>query len=52
MGFKGIYKGTELVALGALLVAIAIVVQLPLVRYIGVFIVALGAYRLTKLVKY
>ena len=49
---KGIYKGTELVALGGLLIATAIVVQLPLVRYVGVLIVVLGAYRLTKLNKY
>ena len=49
---KGIYKGTELVALGGLFVAVAIVTQLPLLRFAGVLIVAVGAYCITKLKKY
>lgn len=49
---KGIYRGTELVVVGGLVIATAMFVQLPFVRYVGVLIVAFGAYSLTKLKKY
>lgn len=47
---KGIYKGTELIALGGLICAFYIDVQ-P-VRLIGVLVVAVGSYRLAQLNKY
>lgn len=51
--FKGIYKGTELVAIGGAIILASICYgDPPLARGFGVMIVAFGAFRITQLEKY
>ncbi len=49
---KGIYKGTELVLIGGLIIGIAIKLDTQWLRLFGLFVVVFGSYRLTKLQKY